>query len=98
MNPLIPLRDAWYFFSRNLSTIALLCLPWVLLENLTFDSNDLASFGCVGNGNYQIIENCRFLRCPAYGVWAYNSPDLSIDYNEFTEVWQPVKPKFICPA
>ena len=34
MNPLIPLRDAWYFFSRHLSTIALLCLPWVLLENL----------------------------------------------------------------
>lgn len=34
MNPLIPLRDAWYFFSRNLLTIALLCLPWVLLENL----------------------------------------------------------------
>ena len=34
MNPLIPLRDAWYFFSRNLATIALLCLPWVVLENL----------------------------------------------------------------
>lgn len=34
MNPLNLLRDTWFFFSRNLPTIALLCLPWVVLENL----------------------------------------------------------------
>jgi hypothetical protein len=34
MNPLTLLRDTWFFFSRNLPAIALLCLPWVLLENL----------------------------------------------------------------
>jgi hypothetical protein len=34
MNPLSLLRDTWFFFSRNLPAIAVLCLPWVLLENL----------------------------------------------------------------
>lgn len=34
MNPLNLLRDTWFFFSRNLPAIAVLCLPWVLLENL----------------------------------------------------------------
>lgn len=32
MNPLHVLRDAWYFFSHNLLTIARLCLPLVVLE------------------------------------------------------------------
>jgi len=27
------LRDAWYFYSRNLPTIALLCLPLIVLES-----------------------------------------------------------------
>ncbi|MGP3791113.1 hypothetical protein [Pseudomonas sp. B392_1p] len=35
MNPLSILRDAWYFFSRHLGTIALLCLPLIILETLT---------------------------------------------------------------
>lgn len=34
MNPLPILRDAWYFFSRHLRAIALLCLPLIVLENL----------------------------------------------------------------
>ncbi|WP_137818285.1 YciC family protein [Pseudomonas sp. 2FG] len=35
MNPLPILRDSWYFFSRNLAAIALLCLPLIVLEGLT---------------------------------------------------------------
>lgn len=34
MNALHVLRDAWFFFSHNLATIARLCLPLVLLEAL----------------------------------------------------------------
>ncbi|WP_137887412.1 YciC family protein [Pseudomonas sp. 2FE] len=34
MNPLPILRDSWYFFSRNLAAIALLCLPLIVLEGL----------------------------------------------------------------
>jgi hypothetical protein len=34
MNPLNLLRDTWFFFSRHLLAIVVLCLPWVLLENL----------------------------------------------------------------
>ncbi|MBS7664034.1 hypothetical protein I0D00_19085 [Pseudomonas lalucatii] len=34
MNPLLVLRDAWFFFSHNLPTIARLCLPLVVLEAL----------------------------------------------------------------
>lgn len=34
MNPLLVLRDAWFFFSHNLLTIARLCLPLVVLEAL----------------------------------------------------------------
>lgn len=34
MKPLSLFRDTWFFFSRNLPTIAWLCLPWVVLENL----------------------------------------------------------------
>ena len=32
MNPLELLRDTWYFFSRNVGQIALLCLPVILTE------------------------------------------------------------------
>lgn len=32
MNPLPILRDAWFFFSHNLSAIARLCLPLLLVE------------------------------------------------------------------
>lgn len=35
MNPLPILRDAWYFFTRNLGAITLLCLPLIALECLT---------------------------------------------------------------
>jgi hypothetical protein len=34
MNPLPVIRDAWFFFSRNLATIAVLCLPLIMLESL----------------------------------------------------------------
>lgn len=34
MNPLSILHDAWYFFSRHLPHLALLCLPPILLEVL----------------------------------------------------------------
>lgn len=34
MNPLPILRDAWYFFTRNLGAITLLCLPLIVLECL----------------------------------------------------------------
>ncbi|MBM7061442.1 hypothetical protein JQX08_12070 [Pseudomonas sp. UL073] len=34
MNPLPILRDSWYFFSRHLGAIALLCLPLVAIECL----------------------------------------------------------------
>lgn len=34
MNPLPVIRDAWFFFSRNLVSIALLCLPLIMLESL----------------------------------------------------------------
>ena len=35
MNVLSILRDAWFFYSRNLGTIARLCLPLILLESCT---------------------------------------------------------------
>jgi hypothetical protein len=59
MNPLIPLRDAWYFFSRNLSTIALLCLPWVLLENLLAQFIDLWT-GESSNVPYSLLAGLLF--------------------------------------
>lgn len=34
MNALSVLSDAWFFFSRNLSSIARLCLPLLLLESI----------------------------------------------------------------
>jgi len=34
MNPFPVIRDAWFFFSRNLLSIALLCLPLIMLESL----------------------------------------------------------------
>jgi hypothetical protein len=34
MNALLALRDAWFFFSHNLATIARLCLPLVVLEGV----------------------------------------------------------------
>lgn len=34
MNPLPIIRDAWFFFSRNLATIAVLCMPFIVLESL----------------------------------------------------------------
>lgn len=34
MNPWPVIRDSWFFFSRNLATIALLCLPLIALESL----------------------------------------------------------------
>ena len=34
MSPLPILRDAWYFFSRNLTSLAVLCLPLILLESV----------------------------------------------------------------
>ena len=34
MSPLPILRDAWYFFSRNLTSLATLCLPLILLESV----------------------------------------------------------------
>ena len=34
MNVLSILRDAWFFYSRNLLSIARLCLPLILLESL----------------------------------------------------------------
>lgn len=33
VNVLTILRDAWYFYSRNLTTIARLCLPLIVLES-----------------------------------------------------------------
>lgn len=33
VNPLSILRDAWYFYSRNLPSIARLCLPLIVLES-----------------------------------------------------------------
>ena len=59
MNPLIPLRDAWYFFSRHLSTIALLCLPWVLLENLLAQFISLWT-GESGNVPYSLLAGLLF--------------------------------------
>ena len=59
MNPLIPLRDAWYFFSRNLLTIALLCLPWVLLENLLAQFISLWT-GESGNVPYRPLAGLLF--------------------------------------
>ncbi|PZP25301.1 YciC family protein [Pseudomonas kuykendallii] len=35
MNPLPILRDSWFFFSRHLGAIALLCLPPLALESLS---------------------------------------------------------------
>ena len=34
MNVLSILRDAWFFYSRNLLSISRLCLPLILLESL----------------------------------------------------------------
>ena len=34
INPLQVLRESWYFYSHNLRSIALLCLPLLLLEGL----------------------------------------------------------------
>ena len=35
MNPFELLRDTWYFFSRNVGEIALLCLPAILIEAIS---------------------------------------------------------------
>ena len=35
MNVLSILRDAWFFYSRNLLSIARLCLPLIVLESCT---------------------------------------------------------------
>ena len=35
MNVFLILRDAWFFYSRNLMAIAQLCLPLILIENVT---------------------------------------------------------------
>ena len=34
INPLNVLRESWYFFIHNLRSIALLCLPALLVEGL----------------------------------------------------------------
>ena len=35
MNPFELLRDSWYFFSRNVGEIVLLCLPTILIEAIS---------------------------------------------------------------
>ncbi|PTC38616.1 hypothetical protein CLJ1_0894 [Pseudomonas paraeruginosa] len=42
MNPLLPLRDAWFFFTRHLTTLVPLCLPWIFLESLVQQQIDEA--------------------------------------------------------
>jgi hypothetical protein len=34
INPYSVLLESWYFFRHNLRSIAVLCLPWLLLEGL----------------------------------------------------------------
>jgi hypothetical protein len=43
MNPLLVLRDAWFFFSHNLVPILRLCLPLILLESLAVQVLGLSS-------------------------------------------------------
>ena len=40
MNIFSALRDAWYFFTHNLTTIACLCLPLIILEGLLLQQVD----------------------------------------------------------
>ena len=85
MNPLIPLRDAWYFFSRHLSTIALLCLPWVLLENL------LAQFIGLWAGEstsvpYSLLAG---LLSPYYDVRVATRGDDALDASGAEEMFVP---------
>ncbi|MBA4291048.1 MAG: hypothetical protein C0439_18925 [Pseudomonas sp.] len=40
MNILTALRDAWYFFTHNLTAIACLCLPLIVLEGLLLQQVD----------------------------------------------------------
>jgi hypothetical protein len=59
MNPLSLVRDAWFFFSRNLSTIALLCLPWLVLENLAQHAIK-ASFTSAEGATYSVLASLVF--------------------------------------
>jgi hypothetical protein len=45
----------------------------------------------VSGGSGNAIENCTFTHTPSYAVWSFNSPGLSVRFNEFDECWEPVR-------
>ncbi len=59
MNPLLVLRDAWFFFSHNLPTIARLCLPLVILEALV-QQQLTRHLGMASAGAYNIVVGLLF--------------------------------------
>ncbi|MET1080587.1 MAG: hypothetical protein ABWY06_21455 [Pseudomonas sp.] len=65
MNPLPILRDAWYFFSRNLGDIARLCLPLIILENLA-QQGALAWASEASAPTYQVLIGLLFY--PVYSA------------------------------
>lgn len=71
------------------------------IQNLTLDGNyanrsaqeglQAATAINVSGGSGLTIQNNKFLNCPAFGVWMYNSPGIAIKYNQFIECWQPIR-------
>ncbi|TWC36334.1 uncharacterized protein UPF0259 [Pseudomonas sp. SJZ079] len=59
MNPLHVLRDAWFFFSGNLLSIARLCLPLLVLEALT-QQQVIVLFGIEAAAAYGILVGLLF--------------------------------------
>ncbi|MEX6504128.1 YciC family protein [Pseudomonas zhanjiangensis] len=59
MNAFLALRDAWYFFSHNLPTIARLCLPLVIVEALA-QQQLTAQLGFESAGAYNILVGLLF--------------------------------------
>lgn len=45
----------------------------------------------IQGGSACTVENCEFLNMPSFGVWVYNSNNLSIAYNYFNETYHPIR-------
>jgi hypothetical protein len=71
------------------------------VRNITIDgnyANNLASEGSssacsiqVSGGSGNAIEHVKFLNTPSFAVWAFNSPGISVRYNQFEECYHPVR-------
>lgn len=71
------------------------------IKNITIDGNysqHSANEGGSGvhgieiqNGSANTVEHCELINHPSYGIWVFNSNRLTVQYNQFTEIWQPMR-------